>query len=189
MHRTALAIAGEHVDAVDERDLDQPTPCDQWTLADLLAHMIGQHEGFALAARAGTAPVSAYAPVPFRRERWDSSVAAILDAFESAALDDTAVLVELAPDPLPLSLVVGAQLLDTVVHTWDLATALGRAFQPPDELASAAAELATLVPDDPDRSGPDEAFGPSLPGAGSPWERVLARLGRDPRPPDHRSET
>src|SRR5579859_5746409 len=31
-------------------DLGQPTPCGDWTLADLLAHMTTQHYGFAAAA-------------------------------------------------------------------------------------------------------------------------------------------
>jgi uncharacterized protein (TIGR03086 family) len=187
LHRRALEIAGGYVGEIDASDLTNPTPCDQWTLADLLAHMIGQHEGFALAVRAGTAAPSAYAPVPFSRERWDASVATILTAFDDAGVDDTAVLVELIPSPLPLSLVVGAQLVDTVVHTWDVALSLGRWYEPPDELVPAVVELAELVPDDPDRSG-SEAFGPSRPGVGSPWQRVLARLGRDPRPPDQRRD-
>jgi uncharacterized protein (TIGR03086 family) len=188
LHRRALEIAGEHVDAIDASDLTKPTPCDRWTLADLLAHMIGQHDGFALAVRAGSAPEATYAPVPFSPERWSSSVATILAAFDGAGIDDTAVLIEIAPTPLPLSLVVGAQLLDTIVHTWDVARSLGRWYEPPDELATAVVELATLVPEDPDRSGSGLPFGPSRPAVGSPWQRALARLGRDPRHPDERSE-
>jgi uncharacterized protein (TIGR03086 family) len=189
LHRRALTIADEHVDGIGAPDLANPTPCDQWTLADLLAHMIGQHEGFAFAVRAGTAPVTAFAPVPFSSERWRSSVATLLAAVEGARLDDTAVLVEIAPAPLSLSLVVGAQLLDTVVHTWDIARSLDGWYEPPDELADAVAELATLIPDDPDRSGDDLQFGPSRPGVGTPWQRALARLGRDPAPPDQRRAT
>jgi len=188
LHRRALEIADEHVDAIDTFDLTKPTPCDRWALGDLLAHMIGQHEGFALAVGAGTAPAAAYAPVPFSRDRWKSSVATILDAFEGADVEDTAVLIELAPTPLPLPVVVGAQLLDTVVHTWDVARSSGRWYEPPNPLATAVVEVAELVQDDPHRSGSDLPFGPSRPGAGSPWQRTLARLGRDPVHPDQRSE-
>jgi hypothetical protein len=31
-------------------DLGRPTPCEAWTLAELLAHMTAQHNGFAAAA-------------------------------------------------------------------------------------------------------------------------------------------
>src|SRR5215510_10184516 len=39
------------VDAVTERDLSRPTPCGDWTLAELLGHLTAQHRGFAAAAR------------------------------------------------------------------------------------------------------------------------------------------
>ncbi len=38
-------------------DLARPTPCADWTLAELLAHMTAQHNGFAAAA-AGKARIS-----------------------------------------------------------------------------------------------------------------------------------
>jgi len=42
--------------------------------------------------------------------------------------------------------VVGFQLLDTVIHTWDMATALGTKFRPDDELVDATLSQARLVP-------------------------------------------
>ncbi|MCV7068279.1 maleylpyruvate isomerase N-terminal domain-containing protein [Mycolicibacterium farcinogenes] len=50
-HRVAVLRSIAAVDAVRIADLDRPTPCAQWTLADLLAHMTAQHRGFAAAAR------------------------------------------------------------------------------------------------------------------------------------------
>ena len=64
-HREALQAADDLIRRVTDDDLTRPTPCAAWTLADLLAHMVGQHVGFAAAARDGDAPRSAYAPVPF----------------------------------------------------------------------------------------------------------------------------
>ncbi len=46
----AVGASVEVVSRVSRADLGRPTPCDGWTLADLLAHMTVQHIGFAAAA-------------------------------------------------------------------------------------------------------------------------------------------
>lgn len=53
LHRMALLGAGTYVRELTSTDLDRRTPCTEWSLADLLGHMIGQHEGFATAVRDG----------------------------------------------------------------------------------------------------------------------------------------
>src|SRR5256885_1255762 len=64
LHQSALRTASQYVERVTNSDLDRQTPCAAWTLADLLAHMIGQHRGFASAI---TAPSPARAsPMPAR---------------------------------------------------------------------------------------------------------------------------
>src|SRR3984957_10853129 len=50
-HRIAVLNSIAVVDSVRVADLDAPTPCAGWNLADLLAHMTAQHRGFAAAAR------------------------------------------------------------------------------------------------------------------------------------------
>src|ERR1700736_5927253 len=51
LHRTAVLASVDVVGAVTANDLRRPTPCEGWSLADLLAHMTVQHHGFAAAAR------------------------------------------------------------------------------------------------------------------------------------------
>jgi uncharacterized protein (TIGR03086 family) len=182
LHRAALDAADAQVRCVTAEDLGRPTPCSAWTLADLLAHMIGQHLGFATAVREGTAPREAYAPRPYTLERWERSAATLLDAFAEADLDAEAVLIEISPDPRPVRWAVGAQLLDTVVHTWDVDQALGKTYVPGAELAAAVARGAFAVPDDERRTIRGAAFAPARHAPGSDWERALAQLGRDPRP-------
>jgi uncharacterized protein (TIGR03086 family) len=181
-HRAALDAADAHVRRVTAEDLGRPTPCSAWNLADLLAHMVGQHLGFATAVRDGTAPRAAYAPQPYTLERWERSVSTLRAAFAQADLDAAAVLIEISPDPRPVRWAVGAQLLDTVVHTWDVACALGTSYVPSAELVAAVAQGAAAVPDT-GRGRPGAAFGPVGPAHGSAWERALAQLGRDPRHP------
>jgi uncharacterized protein (TIGR03086 family) len=193
LHRTALDDAGTLVGQIAAADLARPTPCAAWNLADLLAHMIGQHHGFAAAVRAGTASPAAYAPRPYTPVRWTESVRAVCDAFAAADLDGATVLVEIAPGALPLRRVVGAQLLDTVVHTWDVARALGRDHVPAADLVAVVAAVAAAVPDGELRDRPGAAFARSVPGRsvpgrsvsapGTAWDRALARLGCDPGRP------
>src|SRR5579862_2846760 len=46
----AVRASVEVVSQAGVADLDRPTPCPDWTLAELLAHMTAQHNGFAAAA-------------------------------------------------------------------------------------------------------------------------------------------
>lgn len=176
-----MGTADELARRITGDDLPRATPCADWALGELLAHMVGQHLGFAAAVRNGDAPRSAYAPVAFTLDRWTESVAVLLDAFAGADLDATAVEIELAPQPLPIGRLVAAQFLDTVVHTWDIARAMGEPYQPSAEVSDVVAHLAGGIPDDERRTASGAAFAPALPDRGTAWDRALARLGRDPK--------
>jgi uncharacterized protein (TIGR03086 family) len=178
LHRDALALADESVSQVRATDLVRPSPCSGWSLGDLLAHMIGQHYGFARAARGQDAPREAYEPVPFEPATWLASVHELRDAFAVADPRSPVVLTELAPEPLPFEQVVAAQLIDTVVHTWDVAQSIGRDFRPPDDLAAAASAIAERIPDR--AYGTGRAFARRLPTDGDGWQRTLALVGRRP---------
>jgi uncharacterized protein (TIGR03086 family) len=180
LHRLALDAACQLVERVGTDDLGLATPCGEWTLGDLLAHMIGQHRGFALAVSDHDAPKSAYEPVTFDSSSWTASVSELLAAFDHAVLDDTAVLIEIRPNPLPISWIVSAQTLDTAVHTWDIAQSLGQWFEPSAEITAAVADLAATIPDGEGRERSDAAFGHAMPADGTVWERTLAYLGRAP---------
>ena len=179
MHRQAIDEQTPFVERVDTHDLGRPTPCAEWDLGQLLAHMLGQNRGFAAAAAAGTAPKSAYAPAPFDLHSWTESVDGLLAAFAGAADDDHVLLVELLPtEPLPLQFVIGAQLLDTVVHTWDVATALDLTYTPSPQLVAPILAMAEQIPDGDNRTEPDAAFAPAVPAPEDDWGRLLALLGR-----------
>lgn len=181
LHRHALDIASTYIDPIVISERALPTPCSDWNLGQLLAHMVGQHFGFARAVRTGTAPKSAYLPVQFSPKVWRESVDDLLDAFAAADLDEAVLEVELHPtQPLPMPLIIGAQLLDTVVHTWDVARSLGQEFEPDRELALAVLRITQPIPDDERRDQPGAAFAHALPAEGSIWERTLLLLGRDP---------
>jgi uncharacterized protein (TIGR03086 family) len=190
MHRQALAAASSVVERVAAVDLTRPTPCGAWDLRQLLEHMVGQHLGFTAVIRDGAAPVEAYHPVPFTQPAWRTSVDELLAAFATADLDARVVEVELHPThPLPVGVLLGAQLLDTVVHTWDVAAALGEPYAPPPDVVDAVLAIAATIPDDDGRERPGAAFAHAVATGEGTWERALGLLGRDPRwpavrPPD-----
>jgi uncharacterized protein (TIGR03086 family) len=177
LHRQALDRTSELVRAVRPADLGRPTPCAGWDLAALLAHMTGQNHGFADALRGGT-DVAAYAPVP-GVAAWAASVADLLDAVAHPGTDAVLLPEITTAQRFPVPVVIGFHLLDTVVHGWDVATALGRVWRPDPPLVDAVLAQARLVPAGPARTVPGAAFGPIRASDGEdPWTTVLALLGR-----------
>jgi uncharacterized protein (TIGR03086 family) len=180
LHANQLSALSNTVHRVGPEQLDTPSPCDGWTVADLLAHSIGQHVGFEAAVRDGDAPPGAYAWIGYEREAWDRSVSGLIDAFASADLTERVHQVELRPGAgLRVGVLVAAQLLDTVVHHWDLATALGESYTPPADAGDAVWSVASRIPSE-GRDGPEAAFAAPRATTGSRWEQTLAHLGRDP---------
>jgi uncharacterized protein (TIGR03086 family) len=183
----ALRAADEQVAAVSATDLSRPTPCAGWRLADLLSHMIGQHHGFEQAIWRGAAPVQAYAPVAFTLAGWRASVEELTGAIVGADLAQSVVAAELSAAAIPVSRVIDAHLLDTVVHTWDVAAARGDGYTPAGPLLAATAQLALTIPAR--ARGPGGAFGHARPASGrGPWADTLAitgrRPGNEPMPPE-----
>jgi uncharacterized protein (TIGR03086 family) len=183
-HRRALAAAGEAVLQVGPDDLSRPTTCAGWDLGTLLAHMIGQNGGFAVAVSTSDADECDYAAPAIRpdelREAWTRSADRVLTAFDSAELDREVRLVEINPDvTFPAAVVVGMHLLDTVIHTWDVATSLGDPYRPDDELVDIVAAQAERVPAGTTRTRPGAAFAPVVATTKTdPWLKALAMLGR-----------
>ncbi|MDQ6659282.1 MAG: TIGR03086 family metal-binding protein [Actinomycetota bacterium] len=181
LHRAALKIASGYADRINETDLGRPTPCVGWNLGRLLSHMVGQHLGFAAAIRDGDAPKSAYLPVRFSRQSWRDSADELIAAFAGADLRGAVLQVELhRKRQLPVTVVIGAQLLDTVVHTWDIARSLGEDFTPSKKLVRPVLRMAEQIPDTGNRDAPGAAFEHALLAADTPWHQTLALLGRNP---------
>jgi uncharacterized protein (TIGR03086 family) len=190
MHRRALDLLTRSVVPVGPERWSLPTPCAGWDLRDLIAHLVGQNHGFAEAVAEGDAPERAFTPRGPAAEpgewaaQWHASVDRLVTAFGGADPDRPVRLVEIAPDRrLPVRAALGFQLLDTTVHAWDVATALGEAFRPDDDLVAVTVELARQVPSGEARDHAGAAFAPEVATAdGDDWVRALALLGRSAAP-------
>jgi uncharacterized protein (TIGR03086 family) len=182
LHDRALRQATAVIVEISPGELGLPTPCAGWDLRALLAHCIGQNHGFAVAVASGDAPASAFAPMPPERGAWEDSAERVHAAFRAAVPEWPVRLVEFGPDArFPVATALGFHLLDTVVHTWDVATSLGLPYRPDDDLLDVVAAGARQVPTGAVRERPGAAFGPVLTVAeADPWAATLARLGRAP---------
>jgi uncharacterized protein (TIGR03086 family) len=181
LHRRSLDAIRPIIARVRPADLDCPTPCADWDLRALLAHMIGQDHGFAAAVLADVS-ADAFAPREPSIAAHEAGAAVVVAAFATADPTRPVLLAEFEGRRFPLRSVIGFHLLDTLAHGWDVASSLGIEVDYDDDLLTAVQAQAELVPDGPARTAPDAAFAPTLPIAAesTEWARTLALLGRDP---------
>lgn len=184
MYERSLADAVTIIRQVSADALSRPTPCSDWNLRQLLTHMVGQNDGFVMAVAEGDAPVSAYERTELSDDEvqpeWERSAAALHEAFGNADMDGPVHAVGFGS--LTARVVLRMIVLDTIMHTWDVASALGADYRPDDELVGFSLGFAREI-----ASFPVEltaaSFGPPLPESGvadgePPWPEALRLLGR-----------
>lgn len=185
-HTRAVRLTAHIADQITPNDLTRATPCAGWTLADLLAHMIVQHRGFAAAATGAPSPLADWEPRPLSPDPvadFDSAADEVITAFADDTVADREIwLPELARQPFPVTDALTFQLVDDVVHAWDLARALDVPLHVEPDLAEAALVIALRVPADPARRGAGFPFaaGRPAPSDASALDRTLLALGRSP---------
>jgi uncharacterized protein (TIGR03086 family) len=163
------------ITAVRPEQLSDKTPCAEWTVRDLLHHMIGVVRGLGEAAAGRDRTPFALGTDP--AAQFDAAAAAAMVAWRSPGVLDR--VVDGGPGPMPGRVLAGINLLDTATHTWDLASATGQRAALPDDVAVAALEASRQIISPEIRVG---RFGPEcavLDGAG-PTEQLVAFLGRQP---------
>jgi uncharacterized protein (TIGR03086 family) len=191
LDRRAVAESVWVVSLVNAADLDRPTPCAQWTLGDLIAHMTVQHRGFAAAARGAGADPHVWEVAPLGDDPVAAYAAAAHDVVAAFAEPGVAekrfALPEFSTDvTFRGTRAIGFHFLDYVVHSWDVASALRVTFDLPPDLVTAALPLAEAVPDGPGRAEPGAAFAPRRTAAthatdaATDLDRLLALVGRAP---------
>jgi uncharacterized protein (TIGR03086 family) len=114
------------LDQVSDDQWTSSTPCSEWSIADLAAHVVHTAEG-ARAIVSGTPREEGRVPLA-ARAAWTGSSTALLAATSAAALDDRWPL---PPDSPDAKLVFYA--CDFAIHSWDVASARGHEDELPDE--------------------------------------------------------
>jgi uncharacterized protein (TIGR03086 family) len=151
--------------------LDASTPCDPWTVRDLLNHMLETQRYFAGSARGED--VSPPAPTPPTLLSDDP-----VEDFSAARAE---LLQAFAPDGVieRTGPALGIAFSDQLLHGWDLARATGQDTTMPAGLAEAAYDVIHGRFTEEQRHG---VFKPEVevPDGASPQERLLAYTGRAP---------
>jgi uncharacterized protein (TIGR03086 family) len=151
-----------------------PTPCSEWTIRDLIEHVIGGNERVAiLAGRTDKPPARPDDIMAAHR----AAAAAAQEVF--AAPDGMSTMFKLPFGELPGQLYIGLRTSDVLTHAWDLAAATGQSTDLDPELSAQqlAAVRAFLGPE---FRGPDKPFGPEQPCSAEspPADQLAAFLGR-----------
>ena len=172
---------GHRVHAVPADGWDRGTPDDEWTVRDLVSHLVSEHlwvpsllagqtvveigdryKGDVL----GADPVKA----------WDAAIAASLHSWAQTS-DDRPV--DLSAGPTPAAEYAEQMLLDLVVHSWDLARGAGLADRLPADLVAHVLAYVEPLADDWREGG---IFGERVElDSDDPQDQLLALLGRHPR--------
>jgi uncharacterized protein (TIGR03086 family) len=98
---------------------DNPAPCDEWTARDVVAHVLGSMRRM-LAQGGDVAPITDDADIV---AEWNETKPAFLAMLGHADLTQT---VPGPFGPMPMEQMLGRLLAnDVLVHTWDLARAVG----------------------------------------------------------------
>ena len=165
LHRGLDQLAGL-LDDVPSGALADPTPCPQWSVQDLVDHIVAAPSRFARMARGeevdwSATPSAGREPAAQFRSHAEDLLRAVADG---TAQDG--------------SIPVDWQCAELAVHTWDLATALGRSTGDLDaEVAERGLAFMRASLTD-DNRGP--AFGPEQPApeGADAYQRIAAFAGR-----------
>ncbi|MET9496653.1 TIGR03086 family metal-binding protein [Streptomyces sp. NPDC006552] len=176
----AAARAVPVVAGIGDGTLAAPTPCAEYDVKALVNHLFQVVEEFRKLAGKQNADFSGTADRvgegPDWRERFAAAVRELVAAWSAPGADEGTTGAMDMPAPL-----VGAMaLLDLTVHAWDLARATGQPYEaPPEVVAPLAGAVAQLSP----TARSMGVFGEPVAAAAdaSPFERLLAATGRDPR--------
>jgi uncharacterized protein (TIGR03086 family) len=168
-------------------DLARPTPCAGWTLGELIGHMTAQHDGWTAAAAGHGADLSCWQPGPAASDsvrEYAAAAGRVLEAFGAdGVLDREFALAEISPVlRFPAAQAISFHFIDYLVHGWDVARALGVAYQPEADVLAAALIVAQAVPDGKARTRDGAPFAPGLPVSAQAGllDQIVAMLGRSP---------
>lgn len=179
---TIIPALGDLVRGIRPAQLDDPTPCAEFRVRDVLGHFLGNLESVAGGLRGEPMP-DEFVPRPEilgddPGRAYDAVMADFRDAIRSPGAMDRVLTVPFGDVPAPA--LVGFVAFDLIVHSWDIATATGQRYTPPDELVAEVDAFARQVVAPEWRDGDTFAVEVEPPADATPLERLVAFSGRQP---------
>lgn len=172
----ALKVTGTLIAELNPEQYSAPTPCTEWDVRDVVAHLVGMNLVF-------TALLNSQSPPALGRRvlgsdpgsAFDSSAGALLSAFKRpGALEQSF--------ETPMGSATGQERLDIrmydlLAHAWDLSQATGNKLEPLGDLAEQSLEFAQRQLAQQPRNGRFNAAQPVADSAPA-LDRLAAFLGR-----------
>jgi uncharacterized protein (TIGR03086 family) len=138
---------------IDDDELAGPTPCEDWSVAALLVHIIGFTSAFTQAARksVGTAGTDAPPPEPDPATlppHWRSRLPVLLEDLATAWREPTAWTgtARVGGGTMPAAAIGAFGMNELVMHSWDLARASGQDYAADPRILEALIELLSQAP-------------------------------------------
>jgi uncharacterized protein (TIGR03086 family) len=173
-----LDATGQLISAVRDDHWNAPTPCPEWTVRDLVSHVVRGNYLFAgiLAGLPPVAPPDSSLPPAELVISYRDSARDLLAAFRQPGVLDRVFTVPFGT--VPGNVALHLRITEVLVHGWDIARATDQRAEFPDDIVEA--ELAFshgLLPQIPPGRHP---FAPSHPVADDApaIDRLAACLGR-----------
>ncbi len=183
----ALDAVTVAIDQLDVADLDRPTPCAEYDVADLAGHLVGVGRRISALGRGEDGNAVSLEVDDVAADGWAGAWRSEADRIRSAWASDEILTTMLALPwaELPGAAAAGIYAAELLVHSWDLAVSIDATvdWAAPDLAPVAAAALAPMRMGLPaDERGPGAPFDPvvPLPDDAPPIERLVAWVGRDP---------
>ena len=183
VHTRALEQAYDVITRIRADQLTSPTPCTKWNTRELANHLVGANWMMSAVGKRekvgrvglppdllGDDPAGAYKA---------SSRAAAEEFYSPGALDRTWAL---PIGDVPGAMARNIHLLETVLHTWDLAKATGQTDRLDPELAEAGYGIAVAILQPQFRNDEGDPFAPlvAVSDAAPIYDRLAGFAGRTP---------
>lgn len=180
---TSLEMLRTAATNLSEGQLDNPTPCAEWSIAQVLHHAAGDQHAWAAAI--GDSEQPGYNPFDPPQTLDHDVVTVVTSAIKTANSAWSQITSETVPTPLPPAptlatpLAAAACALDAAIHAWDVCVASEQPTMLTPELAAELTPAAEATAE----SLRGFAYAPALPPQPNDdaASALLRYLGRDPQ--------
>ena len=174
-----LAAFAQVVAQVRHGDLDRATPCDDWTVAEVIAHALGVIHKFGSFAEGDDGLIRTPTDDLVGRDHGEAARREVARARAAWASVDPTRTCRLPFGSFPVTDAAGINLFDVLAHAWDVADACAIALDVDDDVWDDAHTAArTFIGEQRDENHYGAAV--VVPADAPPQDRFLAHLGRTP---------
>ena len=185
LYRRAVAQTETTVAAVTQDQLDLPTPCPEYDVRTLIAHITG---GLTRTALVGEGDPEALTRPSMEEgvpdDGWPAAYRTAAARATAAWADGTKLdaLVEVPWGKVPGRIALSGYVQEVLAHGWDLAKATGQPTEGDPELATWALAISRRILPPEIRGQEGVPFGPvvEVPADAGPYTQLAAWLGRHP---------